>query len=81
MIADGATGSGVEKFQVRYRMNSAIDAATFDAADTTKLPDVNAVPTLHVFGPDGRRLASRYGAAPSLHGDLETAIREALRAH
>jgi hypothetical protein len=43
-VSDGANGSGVEKYQVRYRTNSAISAANFDATDTTKPADQPAVP-------------------------------------
>ncbi|MBI5434269.1 MAG: TlpA family protein disulfide reductase [Planctomycetes bacterium] len=42
--------------------------------------DVNALPTLHLFGPDGRRLLSRYGAAPTAHAEVEAAVRAALAA-
>ncbi|MCE9595504.1 MAG: TlpA family protein disulfide reductase [Planctomycetes bacterium] len=40
--------------------------------------DVSALPTLHVFGPDGLRLASHFGASPTLHRDVESAVRAAL---
>ncbi|MCC6405774.1 MAG: TlpA family protein disulfide reductase [Planctomycetes bacterium] len=40
--------------------------------------DVSALPTLHLFGPDGRRLLSRYGAAPTAHSEVEAAVRAAL---
>jgi len=44
-VDDGANGSGVEKYLVRYRKNSLIDATNFDSADTLMVqPDPPAVP-------------------------------------
>lgn len=40
--------------------------------------DISAVPTLHLFGADGRRIDSFYGAPPTLHATVEAAIRHAL---
>lgn len=40
--------------------------------------DISAVPTLHLFGADGRRIDSFYGAPPALHATVEAAIAKAL---
>lgn len=40
--------------------------------------DVSAVPTLLVFGPDGRAAASFFGAPPTLHAEAEAAIAALL---
>ena len=41
--------------------------------------DLSAVPTLFLFGPDGRRLETFFGAPPSLHADVEARIQAAIR--
>jgi thiol-disulfide isomerase/thioredoxin len=41
--------------------------------------DVSAMPTLLVFDPQGRRVASFYGAPPGLHGEVETALQPLLK--
>ena len=41
--------------------------------------DVSAVPTLFLFGADGRTAAAYYGAAPTLHADAEAALAALLR--
>jgi hypothetical protein len=40
--------------------------------------DVSAVPTLLVFGGDGRTAGAFYGATPSLHADVEAVLRAQL---
>ncbi len=40
--------------------------------------DVSAVPTLLVYGPDGRLAGAHYGATPTLHDDAEKTITRAL---
>lgn len=40
--------------------------------------DVSALPVVHVFGADGRHVATHFGAAPDLHGRLESELRAAL---
>jgi thiol-disulfide isomerase/thioredoxin len=40
--------------------------------------DVSAVPTLLVYGPDGRLAGAHYGATPTLHDEAETTITRAL---
>jgi thiol-disulfide isomerase/thioredoxin len=40
--------------------------------------DVTALPTLFVFGRDGRRAAVFYGAPPTLHDDVQRVLRTAL---
>lgn len=40
--------------------------------------DISAVPTLLVFGPDGRSAAAFYGATPTLHADTEALLRALL---
>ena len=41
--------------------------------------DVTSVPTLFLFGPDGRAAATFYGAPPTLHADAEGRIDALLR--
>ncbi len=41
--------------------------------------DVGAVPTLFLFGGDGRAAAAFYGAPPTLHADAEAAIAAELK--
>ena len=41
--------------------------------------DVSAVPTLFLFGADGRTAAAYYGAPPTLHADAEAAVAVLLR--
>jgi thiol-disulfide isomerase/thioredoxin len=41
--------------------------------------DVSAVPTLLVYGPDGRFVGAHYGATPTLHDEAEETITRALR--
>jgi thiol-disulfide isomerase/thioredoxin len=41
--------------------------------------DVSAVPTLFLFGGDGRTVAAYYGAPPTLHADAEAALARLLR--
>lgn len=41
--------------------------------------DVSAVPTLFLFGADGRTAAAYYGAPPTLHTDVEAALASLLR--
>ena len=41
--------------------------------------DISAVPTLHLFGPDGRRVESYYGAPPTLHASVESAVARILK--
>jgi thiol-disulfide isomerase/thioredoxin len=41
--------------------------------------DVTSVPTLLLFGRDGRSAATFYGAPPSLHADAETKVAALLR--
>ena len=41
--------------------------------------DVTSVPTLFLFGPDGRTAATFYGAPPTLHADAEGRIDALLR--
>jgi thiol-disulfide isomerase/thioredoxin len=36
--------------------------------------DVSAVPTLHVFGREGREAGSFFGATPELHADVESRV-------
>lgn len=40
--------------------------------------DVSAVPTLLVYGADGKLAGAHYGATPTLHDDAETTITRAL---
>jgi thiol-disulfide isomerase/thioredoxin len=40
--------------------------------------DVTAVPTLFLFGPDGKTAASFYGAPPTLHADAEAKLEVML---
>jgi thiol-disulfide isomerase/thioredoxin len=40
--------------------------------------DVSAVPTLLVYGPDGRLAGAHYGATPTLHDEAERTITRAL---
>jgi thiol-disulfide isomerase/thioredoxin len=40
--------------------------------------DLGAVPTLFLFGPDGRTEAVFYGATPTLHADAESAVARLL---
>jgi thiol-disulfide isomerase/thioredoxin len=40
--------------------------------------DVSAVPTLLVYGPDGRLAGAHYGATPTLHDEAEKTITRAL---
>lgn len=40
--------------------------------------DLSAVPTLFLFDGEGRRLATFYGAPPSLHAEAETQLAAAL---
>jgi cytochrome c biogenesis protein CcmG, thiol:disulfide interchange protein DsbE len=42
--------------------------------------DVSAVPTLFVFDGQGRRVASYYGAPPTLHAEAEAEVEKLLRA-
>lgn len=39
---------------------------------------VGAVPTLHLYGPDGRAAGSWYGAPPGLHAEVERALGSLL---
>ena len=41
--------------------------------------DVTSVPTLFLFGPDGRTAATFYGAPPTLHADAEGRLDALLR--
>lgn len=41
--------------------------------------DVSAVPTLFLFGADGRTAAAYYGAPPTLHAEAEAALAALLR--
>ena len=41
--------------------------------------DVSAVPTLFLFGADGRTVAAYYGAPPTLHAEAEAALASLLR--
>jgi len=41
--------------------------------------DVSAVPTLFLFGADGRTVAAYYGAPPTLHAEAEAALAALLR--
>lgn len=41
--------------------------------------DVSAVPTLFLFGADGRTAAAYYGAPPTLHAEAETVLASLLR--
>ena len=41
--------------------------------------DVSAVPTLFLFGSDGRTAGAYYGAPPTLHADVEAALASLLR--
>lgn len=40
--------------------------------------DVSGVPTLHVFGPEGRGAGLYFGAPPTLHADVETRLASVL---
>ncbi len=40
--------------------------------------DVSAVPTLLIYGPDGRLAGAHYGATPTLHTEAERTITRAL---
>ncbi|MFZ5786912.1 MAG: hypothetical protein ACOY3Y_10765, partial [Acidobacteriota bacterium] len=64
-VDDGATGSGVEKYQVRYRTNSAVSAANFDATDTTKPADQPAVPagSTQTYKLTGLKMPNTYAEA------------------
>jgi thiol-disulfide isomerase/thioredoxin len=42
--------------------------------------DVTSVPTLFLFGPDGKASATFYGAPPTLHADAEARIADLLKA-
>jgi thiol-disulfide isomerase/thioredoxin len=41
--------------------------------------DVTSVPTLLLFGPDGRAAGSFYGAPPTLHADVESRLAALVR--
>jgi len=64
------------------RLASGLDRSLVFAMGTPDLVrafgDVSAVPTLLLFGPDGRAAATFFGAPPTLHADAERAIAALL---